>query len=366
SLVALYGADYFGHKTGATSDEIRWTLKQFDYLLENFAGRLEKRGLLDKTYFIVSSDHGMHDAGRLFKLQRIIWKAIESKKIAYVGNRGVSSTFLYLPGAKGWEEIPTLERLRNFPGKHRSVDMIELIRKQDAVEWLAVRDEVDRVRIYSKEGEALITRIPNGERPLFSYTFSGKDPLEYEKNFKPADAREWLEATVHDKRPNAVVDLGNLFADPRVGDILVTLEDPWGFRRMKAGTHGSLSQSDMHIPLLMAGPGISKETRTLAKGVDVFPTVLEWLGLPKEEAKNQEGTPLFSKQVRSRDLSHHEKVKRHLATIQKLRNFQNQVHASGNPLKIPKKLKKYMGWHLDQELKNEEVRLARVQGEMKN
>ena len=360
SLVALYGPDFYGHKTGATAEDIALDLKQFDYLLKKFTHRLEKRGLLDQTYFIVSSDHGMHDAGKLFKLRRIIWNAVESKKIAYVGNRGVSSTFLYLPGEKGWEDVPTLARLRHFPGKHRMVDMIELIRNQEAVEWLAVRDGVDRVRIYNKKGEGLITRIPNGDNPLFSYTFSGKDPFEYNKKFKLADAKSWLAATIHEKHPNAIVDLGNLFADPMVGDILVTLEDPWGFRRIKAGTHGSLSQSDMHIPLMMAGPGVSKGTRTLAKGVDVFPTVLEWLGLPKEEAQNQEGLSLFSKQSGSRDLSHYEKVERHLATIQKLKDFKSQIQTPENPLKVPKKLKKYMGWYLEQEIQNESVRLARL------
>ncbi len=368
NLVALYGADFYGHKTGAASDEIRWTLKQFDTLLENFADRLQKRGLLDKTYFIVSSDHGMHDAGKLFKLKHLLWNTLQNKKVAYAGNRGVSSTFLYFPGEKGWEDVPTLERLRHFPGKNKRIDLIELIRKQNAVEWLAVRDGVDCVRIYNKEGEGIITRIPNGDDPLFAYRYREKDPLGYATNpkLKPMltdksfDAQIWEKKTIAEPLPNAVVALGNLFADPRVGDILVVLEDPRGFRRVKAGTHGSLSQSDMHIPLLIAGPTVPKGIYGFAKGVDIFPTVLSWFGLPKKMGENQEGKPLFETGQKTRRYSHQELLKRYRLNIDKLNKFIADAGAPENPLNIPEKLKKYMHWHLNQELKNEETRLAKL------
>ncbi|MDO8643667.1 MAG: alkaline phosphatase family protein, partial [bacterium] len=58
TLVSLYGTDCLGHKEGPTSEEVQTDLKKFDDLLGQFLDKLQSQNLQDKTYLIVSSDHG--------------------------------------------------------------------------------------------------------------------------------------------------------------------------------------------------------------------------------------------------------------------------------------------------------------------
>lgn len=309
TLVALYAADYYGHKTGVESDEVLATLKQFDLSFAQFLDQLKERDLLDKTYIILSSDHGMHPTGDVFDLRGVLWKAGFRDKSVYVGNRGISSTFLYAKGEKGWKDLPSLDRLRHFPAKDKQLDLIKTILDQRETDWVAVRDGFDAVRIFKQDGEALIKIIPDSNKSFYSYSYTGKDPLEFSQDPKLTpflkgnvfSKDQWFKATADALSPNGVVEIANLFQEPRMGDILILAKGPWGFRKEKSGTHGSLNRDDMHIPLWIGGPTVPHKTFDQAKGVDLFPTVLEWFGFGPEEYKNQEGHPLFHAQKENED-----------------------------------------------------------------
>ncbi len=304
TLVGLYGTDFFGHHSGPRSEEVLLALKQFDFLFGQFLETLAKQGIQDKTYLIVSSDHGMHASGEQLKLRNYLWKkGIRKEDKIYVSNRGVSSTFLYAAGDAGWEEIPNLWQLRNFPARKGPVDLIKTLLENESVDWLAAREDADHIHIFNHKGEGEIFSIGIGVRRFFAYTYKGEDPLRLAQDpttapltdGKPYAEEIWFEKTAQAKKPNAVVEIGFLFQDPRAGDILVAAKDPWSFRSAKAGTHGSLNADDMEIPLWIAGPGVPTGRFGEARGVDLYPTVLNWFGLANEATlKNREGRMLFA------------------------------------------------------------------------
>lgn len=417
SLVALYGTDFYGHKAGPHSEEIQWDLKQFDAAFGDFMNLLEKRGLKNKTYVILSSDHGMHATGKLLELKKILaQKGIKDPKRIYASNRGVSSTFIYVAGESGWEEFPTLYDLQNFTARKNEVlNLTDLLLSEPAIGWLATRDGADRVKIFSKEGEGLMVQTTVGNETRYAYRFRGEDPLDYAKNptlagmlnGKPYTAREWFSASVDATRPNAVPDLSNLFQDPRAGDILVEAAAPWSFRTAKAGTHGSLSQGDMHIPLWMWGPDLPKGRFGEARSVDVYPTVLRWFGLKENDspheglflldAKKEEpktATPSATLAAMERELMEYphfdrqiDKLKitaelqksipagQHQALLEKCREELNRRHRQWkkihemrelslqkeNPLQIDRNNVKNMQWLLSNELNVEYLRLRRME-----
>lgn len=310
TLAALYGTDFLGHKEGPASEEIEWDLRQFDLLFEKFAHLLQNRGLLEKTYFVLSSDHGMHRTGKHLDLRGALKKGgVGKRDNIYVSNRGVSSTFIYVAGEKGWKSYPSLHRLRHFKTRgKKTLDLIQTVLETEGVAWIAVREKPDRVRVYHPKGEGAITRLTIGSQNYYSYITRGKDPLGYDTDPKlapwlkgpPIETRLWFEATADKEVPNAVVELSQLFQNPEAGDILVAAGEAWGFRKAKTATHGSLTKADMHIPLWIRGPKIPRGHFGKARGVDLYPTALSWFGF-SSPLKNQEGTFLFAPAVEVSD-----------------------------------------------------------------
>lgn len=298
TLAGLYGTDFYGHASGPESEEVRLVLKQFDQLFGKFVQQLAQKKIADKTYLIVTSDHGMHATGQELELWNHLWQeGLRKSDKVYLTNRGVSSAFLYLAGNEGWKDIPDLYHLRHYPAKKGPIDLINTLIKKEGVDWIAVRDDFDRVRLYDRGGEAVITQLSIGDKKFYSYLYKNGDPLGLTEDpnlremldGKPYPLEVWLEKTV------APIELSHLFTDPRAGDILVAAEEAYGFRKSKAGTHGSLTDDDMHIPLWIAGPGIPKGKFGKARSVDLYPTVLSWFGLWTAGAgKNQEGKILFA------------------------------------------------------------------------
>lgn len=305
TLVGLYGTDFYGHHDGPNSEEVLMVLKQFDTLFKNFSEKLKKEGLEEKTVFIITADHGMHTSGQVLKLRDYLKKrGVGEKTNLYVGNRGVSSTFIYAGTEEGWGELPRLEDLKRFQTKKGPVNLIHLLLKNESVDWLAARENLDHVHVFDRNGEGEIRAMEIGGKRFYTYTYYGEDPLQFAQdpnllpllNGTPYSQEIWLQKTFDAKRPNGVVELSQLFQDPRAGDILVVAKDPWSFRKAKVGTHGSLHADDMAIPLWIAGEQIPQgHFGAATRGVDLYPTVLSWFGLSQEtDAVNQEGRPLFA------------------------------------------------------------------------
>lgn len=300
TLAGLYSADLAGHSFGPQSAEVQDILVQFDLFLDAFVHLLEERGLTDKTFLIVSADHGMHESGDLFAFQ----KALEKEGIfvkpkdprakgytLYAANRGVVSSHLYVRHDGGFAPLTDPDVLRRHPTiDGEPIDLIETILGLPATDLLVVRAGDRKARLFDHEGRlADIACFPVGSTDYCSYRFDRQrgDPLGYAANPKiaklldgrPHSTSSWREACADERYPDAIVQFVQIFGDGRAGDAFITTRGRWGFRKVKAGNHGGPTEDDMRVPLVMAGPAVPHGTFGVARSIDLFPLLIEWFGL---------------------------------------------------------------------------------------
>jgi arylsulfatase A-like enzyme len=92
------------------------------------------------------------------------------------------------------------------------------------------------------------------------------------------DDQAWLNATCNGPTPDAVVGIMELFDASRCGDIALFAQAGYQYGKEDESGHGGLNPDDMLIPFIIAGPGIGQGTIETARTVDLFPTVLDYLG----------------------------------------------------------------------------------------
>jgi len=313
SLVGLYSSDDAGHHNGAHSDAVITALQQFDYFLKDFLELLEKQGIRDKTYIIVSADHGMHDTGKLFRFREALIEknvAVKSRDPRWKdynvvpADRGISSTHVYTRRPDGtFAPLPRAYELTRFPLKDStSVNLTNLIANLGPTELVIVRDGDDATMVYNHDNTSRIECILLNAEQWCSYeVLSGNDPLKFTgkkarrlMDGKPHSSQQWKHATAEEHYTDAIVQLGTIFQDGRAGDLFIVPQDAWGLRVIKAATHGSLIRDDMHIPMLIAGPGVPRKSFDVMRTVDIYPLVLEWFGFDIPVA-NYDGVNPFEK-----------------------------------------------------------------------
>jgi len=316
-LVGLYSVDFLSHEYGIESEEVKNAVIQFDYFLREFLALLKQRGLLDKTYIIVSGDHGMHDTGERFDLRKPLQEAgvfIKPNNLRikdytlYAADRGISSTHIYVKHDGGWDPVEDAQILRNHPKKDGGqIDLIETILALDPTMLLIARDGKRAARIFdSNGGESRIECFTLNQEEWCSYKIEPRhtDPLNYSLNPRlksfldgqPHSTIDWEEATADEYYPDAVIELSQIFRDGRAGDFFVIPKVEWGFRKAKAATHGSIIADDMRVPFLIAGPTVPTGVFDILRSCDVYPLLLKWFGIdvPKE---NYDGVDPFEKIV---------------------------------------------------------------------
>jgi arylsulfatase A-like enzyme len=353
TLAGLYSTDFLGHEYGAHSEWVMNALIQFDLFLKEFWALLEEKGLAEKTYIIVSADHGMHNMNRRFMLQEPlrgagIFVKPDNPRIKdytiYIADRGVSSTHIYVRHDGGWAPIEDARKLRMHPKTGGgTIDLIDAILNLEPSMLLIVRDGKYAARIFDKSGgQSRIECFILNSSDWCSYKIEkgSADPLEYGQNPRlkhltdgaPHSTLEWKQAAAGEKYPDAVIQLSQIFFDGRGGDLFVIPKPAWGFRKVKAATHGSIIEDDMRVPFLMRGPTVPKGTFSIMRSTDVYPLLLEWFGLniPKE---NYDGVnPFIKSQPESKEW------KRLAAMEQAVANGENpHRYSSRNLLPLAKK-----------------------------
>lgn len=309
SFVALLAVDVLAHQEGAHAPRLLNHYTAIDRMIGDFWALLEKRGLADKTYLVLVGDHGNHDISeRSYLRERLIKEgvAIRSRHMRppyelAINARGVSCAIIAVAGQNGWKSYPTLDDLRRVPTrKGNELDLIHYLRHQPETDLLLVRNGNHHVRIFNENSEAEVTRVWSSGKYWYSYrVLNGGDPLKYTEDLQlkplianntPLTAAQWLPLTAKKEYGDAIVQIGQIFTDGRVGDMMIVPKPNWVFRHEKASTHGGLSQEDIHIPIMMHGPGIAPQKMTYGRSVDVMPTILAWFG---KTTPHRDGQDLF-------------------------------------------------------------------------
>lgn len=320
SLLYFVGTDIYAHRYGPDSARYRDYVKFIDAELGKMFHRLDKIGVLKELLLIHISDHGMIHMGKdnTFSLPNAMRRDLGMKITdgdipnhlewrkrverfnyynAVVTISGSRYAYIYLSSevpnrfrsVNLFETRVPLDRIRDYEiSAGRRVDLIGALLEYDHVEHILARKGGDAVAVFRCNGEAEIERkiidsvkryryaVVSGTDP-FAYTYTTQAGALIDGGFHTAD--EWLSATADTEFPDAVVQCIEVFDDPdRVGDLIVYPRPGCELSPDNTGAHGGLHRSEMRVPLALAGPGIRRRRFGPVRNVDIFPTILDYLG----------------------------------------------------------------------------------------
>lgn len=284
-FVQFPAVDGYTHQSDPRGPKVLRALHRVDHAVGQLLDRLEAAGELAESLVLIVSDHGASvvqhhlDLADWFRAQGVatlshpvLWERNPAAAVMVAGN---GSAMVYArPGMPRSERWP-LTRLRQPESFAVGHDVVAALLAEPAVALLAAEAGPGELVLADREGSARV-----GERHgVIHYQPESGDPLRLGGAFK-ANPREWLDRTWNAALPDAAYQLLDQFRAPRTGDLVVVAHEGYDFRRRfevpehRSG-HGSLIRAHMHTPLWSNVPLPAVRLRT----VDLFPTMLEWLGV---------------------------------------------------------------------------------------
>jgi hypothetical protein len=277
--------DGYTHQSTPDGPKVLRALGKVDRTVGRLRDALQRRGELDDTLIVLVSDHGaapvhthldladwMRGQGVPTLAHPVVWARAPRAAVMVAGN---GSAMIYarpdVPRDARWP----LDRLRRPEAFGTPHDVIASLVSEPAVAFVAAEAGEGRIRVADARGEADVWRA--GDR--IAYRPRGADPLALGGALE-LDADAWLARTWDAPYPDAPFHLLDQFDASRTGDLVVVAREGFDFRRRfeipkhRSG-HGSLVRSHMQTPLWASVPVPSRALRT----VDVFPMLLEWLGV---------------------------------------------------------------------------------------
>ena len=250
---------------------------------------LEKKGWWQNMLFLLTSDHGLTATHTHFDLADwltdhdlksvsypVIWRRSPKSAVMISGNSFGSIHLLNHPG----DHVLHEKEIYKYLGQER----LDSLLNEKAVDFVSYRGEKEGTcYVHNRGGKAFIEK----NKGKYSYVCETGDPLQLGNNVLANSHREALEITLHSNYPDALVQINQLLASRRAGDVIVSatngydLRDFWEFPEHK-GSHGSLHREHIAVPLLYNQKNWSTHP---ARTADLFNTILQWMDkatLPSE------------------------------------------------------------------------------------
>lgn len=245
------------------------------------AARLKRLGRWDDTLVVITSDHGLTATDRHLDLATYlegrgmrtlfypkVWRRRPDAAVMISGN-AAGKIYLFGEGGDGLLEGDAV--------REKLGDRWNELLARDEVDFLAWREGAGRIAVAAPRGRALVERTPQG----YTYRPLEGDPFGLGELSEPLSEQDALRATVDSDYPDALVQLDQFFGSPRSGDLLVVSRNGSDLREAfewpeHHGSHGSLHRLHMNVPLVYNQTGWDARP---ARTVDVYNTVLKWLGL---------------------------------------------------------------------------------------
>jgi hypothetical protein len=323
TLVYFPGVDLVGHDRGPQSDAYRSALRNLDRVLGGALRVLDAAGLLTRMTIVLTSDHGFQPIGLDQHLQLDDFLGQELGIPTYLTNTagervatvpyperfvlfqrfrivathsGDRYASLHLQSTDGWSRHPALDEILSFH-RHGAASLApavadltfpEVLVRQPAIDFAAVRVSDDEVRLWGKHGSSVVGRHRLEDRAVYRYrVVAGDDPLGYASDPRASglcdgqfhEPSDWLAATATLPHPDIAPRLGEAFESPRAGDIMIFAAPGWDFSLQSLGGHGGLERDEMLIPMYFAGPDLPPGSKVgAARLSDLVPTLLELMG----------------------------------------------------------------------------------------
>ncbi len=284
-FVAFPGVDAYSHLHHPRHARTLAAYRLADWSIGEVVRQLKRTKRWDRTLFLVTSDHGLTPTDRHFDLAvflesrgmrtlryPLIWKSRPHASVMISGN---ATAHVYcLDGGDGAHLVGDAVRERLAPAWE------EMLAREE-IDFLAWRSGPGVYEIDSARGRASIAR----EQAGWSYQAHTGDPLGLGALGAPLDRQRALEVSFESEYPDALVQVEQLLAARRSGDVVVVSRNGYDLREAYEwpehhASHGSLHREHMIVPLLYNETGWDPRP---ARTADLFNTVLRCTGRPVVE-----------------------------------------------------------------------------------
>jgi hypothetical protein len=278
--------DGYSHDGTAESPKVFRALRKVDATIGLLRSALQRRQELDETLILLVSDHGsapvqMHlDLAQWFRRHNIptlshpiVWTSRPRAAVMVAGN---GSAMVYAQPDQPRQERWSMDRLRQPDAFGSTDDLVAELIREPAVAFVAAENGAGGLEVLGRLGSAHVWMADN---QIIYQPLTG-DVLEMGGRVD-ATAGEWLDLSWNRSFPDAACQLVDLFRAPRTGDLVVVAREGFDLRERfeypehRAG-HGSLIRAHMQTPLWSSKPLPRQPLRT----TDLFPSMLQWLGVP--------------------------------------------------------------------------------------
>jgi len=161
--------------------------------------------------------------------------------------------------------------------RERWEPLARMLLARESVDLVMLPIDDSQTEVRSRDRGSAIITAANGR---YSYRMLDGDPLRVGFELQNVYASDAFDALARGDYPDAIVQIAQLAASARSGDIIVSATPGWDFREKwepvrHASTHGSLHRDHMLVPLLVSQPVSGTPRRT----ADVMPSALASLRL---------------------------------------------------------------------------------------
>jgi len=341
TVAYLLAPDFRAYAEGVGSGAYRAALRHTDRQIGRVLADMDRAGLLDDLTLVLTSDHSLMDVTQHFPIEQFLREELGLKigrarlweKTPFEKRLTTYQEFpcvLYGSGDRywavqlrrpqwqedgrltyaPWPHRPSAEVLRNWPvaaagpagafdrgdaneaddsgDAAQTIDLPARLVAQPAVDVVAWATGPNEVRVLLAGGEVAFAQPDGPGGDITCRVVCGDDPLGW-RDAVPADVlsgrrglspEAWLEATADTEYPDLPPQIVAYFRARRAGDLAVFAAPGWDFNTVNSAGHGGLRPGDLHVPLLIAGPGVPHAKLDHARTVDVLPTLLTLLGEP--------------------------------------------------------------------------------------
>ncbi len=279
-FAALTGIDKTSHSQGHDSQVVREAMRIVDETAAEIRSDAERDGTWENTHLWIVSDHGHspvashddlaeHFRSMGYRTLAHPWTFGRSHNVAVMVS-GNAMAHLYLDLER--KERPFWPSLRE-----RWDEAIASLLERKSVDLAVLPHSPVLTEVRgSGRGTAYIERN-NGH---YSYRPATGDPLGIGE-VGHVDAAAAFDATGASDYPDGIVQIANLAASARSGEVILSAARDWDFRERyepihHVSSHGALHREHMLVPLVTSRPVLRQPRRT----VDVMPSALAALGQP--------------------------------------------------------------------------------------